>query len=260
MSIDLEKRRRVMQRSIKLGHCICDPKQPCPCDLFKEREICLCAGERLEPPEGDVGLTQLVENAGCASKIDKASLQSILAGLPSLDDPNVLVGMPAGDDAGVYRLDEDTALVQTVDVFSPSVDDPYTFGQIAAANSLSDVYAMGGRPVTALSIVGFPLRKVPDRVLHEILRGGIDTMREAGVPVVGGHSIKDNEIKAGFAVTGVVDPNRIVTNAGAAPGDVLVLTKPLGTGVLSFAAQIDRAPKGAAETPRLTDGSQRTTL
>ena len=247
MSIDLEKRRRVMQRSIKLGHCICDPKQPCPCDLFKEREICLCAGERLEPPEGDVGLTQLVENAGCASKIDKASLQSILAGLPSLDDPNVLVGMPAGDDAGVYRLDEDTALVQTVDVFSPSVDDPYTFGQIAAANSLSDVYAMGGRPVTALSIVGFPLRKVPDRVLHEILRGGIDTMREAGVPVVGGHSIKDNEIKAGFAVTGVVDPNRIVTNAGAAPGDVLVLTKPLGTGVLSFAAQIDRAPKGAAE-------------
>ena len=119
----------------------------------------------------------------------------------------MLVGAPAGDDAGVYRLDDDMALVQTVDVFSPSVDDPYTFGQIAAANSLSDVYAMGGRPITALSIVGFPLHTVPDDALHEILRGGIDKMAEAGVAVVGGHSINDSEIKAGFAVTGL-DPSR----------------------------------------------------
>jgi len=247
--IDLDKRKRVMQRSIRLGHCICDPKKACPCDLFREKDVCLCAGETLEAPEADgpVRLTRLVEKAGCASKIDQASLKRILAGLPEIADPKVLVGSAAGDDAGVYLLDGDTALVQTVDVFCPSVDDPYTFGQIAAANSLSDVYAMGGRPITALSIIGFPVREVPDRVMHDMLRGGIDKMAEAGVPVVGGHSIKDGEIKAGFAVTGLVDRSRILTNAGARPGDVLVLTKPLGTGVLAFAEQIGRAPAGAAE-------------
>ena len=149
--------------------------------------------------------------------------------------------MPAGDDAGVFLLDEHTALVQTVNVFSPPVDDPYTFGQIAAANSLSDVYAMGGRPLTALSVVGFPARKLPDEILREILRGGLDKMAEAGVAVIGGHSIQDDEIKAGFAVTGVVDPRRIATNAAARPGDRLVLTKPLGTGILVFAGQIGRA-------------------
>ena len=170
-----------------------------------------------------------------------------MQGLPFLDDPRVLVGAPAGDDAGVYRLDDDLALVQTVDVFSPSVDDPYTFGQIAAANSLSDVYAMGGRPITALSIVGFPIRTAPDDVLHEILRGGIDKMAEAGVAVVGGHSINDREIKAGFAVTGLVHPDKIVTNAGARPGDRLILTKPLGTGIMAFAAQIGRAPADGLE-------------
>ena len=153
--------------------------------------------------------------------------------------------MPAGDDAGVYLLDERTALVQTVDVFSPPVDDPYLFGQIAAANSLSDVYAMGGRPITALSIVGFPARKLPDAVLREILRGGLDKMAEAGVAVIGGHSIQDDEIKAGFAVTGLVDPRRIATNAAARPGDRLVLTKPLGTGILRFAGQIGRARPAA---------------
>jgi len=246
--INLEKRKRVMQRSIRLGHCICDPKKACPCDLFREKNVCLCAGETLEAPaDGPVRLTRLVEKAGCASKIDQASLKRILAGLPEIADPKVLVGSAAGDDAGVYLLDGDTALVQTVDVFCPSVDDPYTFGQIAAANSLSDVYAMGGRPITALSIIGFPVREVPDRVMHDMLRGGIDKMTEAGVPVVGGHSIKDGEIKAGFAVTGLIDRNRILTNAGARPGDMLVLTKPLGTGVLAFAEQIGRAPAGAAE-------------
>ncbi len=244
---DLQRRKRVMQRSMQLGHCVCNPKKPCPCDTLLEQDLCPCAGERPEGPREPVRLTRLVESAGCASKIDAGSLRNILGGLPSMDDPRVIVGMPAGDDAGVFQLDERTALVQTVDVFSPSVDDPYQFGQVAAANSLSDVYAMGGRPLTALSIVGFPIHALPDEVMREILRGGIDKMAEAGVPVVGGHSIKDNEVKAGFAVTGLIDPRQIVTNAAARPGDRLILTKPLGTGILAFAAQIGRAPDGAVE-------------
>jgi selenide,water dikinase len=238
---DLAKRKRVMQRSMRLGHCICDPQKPCPCDLFREQDVCLCAGERLEGPTGPIRLTRLVESAGCASKIDQAALKGVLADLPAPEDPRVLIGMPAADDAGVFLIDDNLALVQTVDVFSPSVDDPYLFGQVAAANSVSDIYAMGGRPLTALSIIGFPMRSVPDQVMQDILRGGIDKMAEAGVAVIGGHSIKDNEIKAGFAVTGLIDQARMVTNAGARPGDVLVLTKPLGTGILAFAAQIDRA-------------------
>jgi len=244
---NLEKRRLVMQRSKQLGHCICDPKKPCPCDVFLEQDICPCAGERLDAPPGPVRLTALVESAGCASKIDQATLRRVLQGLPSSDDPRVLIGMPAGDDAGVYQLDENTALVQTVDVFTPSVDDPYVFGQIAAANSLSDVYAMGGRPLTALSVIGFPVRTLPDEIMQQILRGGLDKMAEAGVAVIGGHSINDPQIKAGFAVTGLIHPQRIASNAGARPGDCLILTKPLGTGILSFAAQIGRAPAEAIE-------------
>ena len=242
---DLEKRRRVMQRSMALGHCICDPKKPCPCDVFRQHDVCLCAGERLELPAGPVRLTQIVEYAGCASKIDQASLRRILAKLPEVKDSNVLVGVAAGDDAGVYRMGPNLALVQTVDVFAPCVDDPYTFGQIAAANSVSDIYAMGGRPLTALSILGFPIRALPDGVMKDILRGGLDKMREAGVSVIGGHSINDREIKAGFAVTGVINPRRITTNASARPGDALVLTKPLGTGIIAFAGQIGRAPEGS---------------
>jgi selenide,water dikinase len=230
-----------MERSIRLGHCICNPQWPCPCDLLREKDVCLCAGEKLNPAATVVRLTKLVEKPGCASKIDQASLKRILAGLPAVADPRVLVGVAAGDDAGVYQVSDDLALVQTVDVFCPSVDDPYTFGQIAAANSVNDVYAMGGRPVTALSILGFPIRELPDEVCTAILRGGLDKMAEAGVAVVGGHSIIDNQIKAGFAVTGMIDPKRMVTNAGAVAGDVLVLTKPLGTGIIAFAAQIDRA-------------------
>ena len=245
--IDMEKRRRVMARSMQLGHCICDPKKACPCDIYRQQDLCPCAGEKPEPAAGPALLTQLVHRPGCASKIDADSLRQILTGLPESDDPRVLIGMPAGDDAGVFQIDEEQALVQTVDVFSPSVDDPYTFGQIAAANSVSDVYAMGGHPITALSIVGFPVETVRGDVLHEILRGGIDKMGEAGVAVVGGHSINDQEIKAGFAVTGLIHPKRVFSNAGLQVGDQLVLTKPLGTGVLAFAGQIGRAPTGALE-------------
>ena len=209
--INMERRKRVMQRSIRLGHCICDPKKPCPCDIFKEQNICLCAGERLESPTGPIELTKLVEKAGCASKIDQAFLKQVLKGLPAVDDPRVLVGIPAGDDAGVYDMGDGKALVQTVDVFTPSVDDPYMFGQVAAANSVSDIYAMGGTPMTAVSVLGFPVRKVPDRAMNEILSGGIDKMNEAGAAIIGGHSINDSEIKAGFAVTGIIDKDKIVT-------------------------------------------------
>ena len=245
--INMERRKRVMQRSIRLGHCICDPKKPCPCDLFKEKDICLCAGERLETPTGPVQLTQLVEKAGCASKIDQAFLKQVLKDLPAVDDPRVLVGIPAGDDAGVYDMGNGTAVVQTVDVFTPSVDDPYAFGQVAAANSVSDIYAMGGTPMTAVSVLGFPVRKVPDETMSQILSGGIDKMNEAGVAIIGGHSINDSEIKAGFAVTGTIETDKIITNAAAKPGDVLILTKPLGTGIVAFASQIGRAKAESVE-------------
>jgi len=240
--VDKDKRRRIMQRSIKLGHCICNPKQPCPCDVFVERNVCLCAGERMEEASENVPLTRFVENAGCASKINQTDLKIVLAGLPAVSDPRVLVSADTCDDAGVYKLAEDLALVQSVDVFTPNVDDPYVFGQIAAANSLSDIYAMGGKPITALSIVGFPIETMSHKIMNRMLRGGIDKMKEAGVEVIGGHSIKDAEIKFGFAVTGIVNPQKIITNDKAVPGDVLILTKPLGTGVLSFASQLGRAP------------------
>jgi len=236
-----------MQRSIRLGHCICDHRLPCPCDVFKEKNICSCAGERPEAPTGPVQLTKLVEKAGCASKIDQAFLKQVLKDLPAVDDPRVLVGVPAGDDAGVYDMGDGTALVQTVDVFTPSVDDPYMFGQVAATNSVSDIYAMGGTPMTAVSVLGFPVRKVPDETMNKILSGGIDKMNEAGVAIIGGHSINDSEIKAGFAVTGTIETDKIVTNAGAQPGDVLILTKPLGTGIVAFAAQIGRANSDSIE-------------
>ena len=192
-------------------------------------------------PTGEVKLTQLIEKAGCASKIDQAFLKEVLGDLPMPEDANVVVGVPAGDDAGIYDMGNNQCLVQTVDVFTPTVDDPYTFGQIAAANSVSDVYAMGGKPLTALSVIGFPVRKIADSALSEILRGGIDKMKEAGVSIIGGHSINDAEIKAGFAVTGTIAKDKVKTNSAAQVGDVLILTKPLGTGIISFASQIGKA-------------------
>ena len=157
--------------------------------------------------------------------------------MPSHADPRVLVGRETFDDAGVFVLRDDLALVQTVDFFAPIVDDPYDFGQIAAANALSDVVAMGGEPLTALAIVGFPVGKLPMSVLTDILRGGQDKVREAGATLVGGHSIIDEELKFGLSVTGQADPRRLLTNATAQVGDVLVLTKPLGTGLLATAAK-----------------------
>jgi selenide,water dikinase len=173
-------------------------------------------------------------------------LSSALAALPVRSDPRLLVGRETFDDAGIFVLSEDLALVQTVDFFAPIVDDPYAFGQIAAANALSDVYAMGGEPLTALNIVGFPVGKVPLAVLTEILRGGQDKIHEAGAVVAGGHTVVDDEVKFGVAVTGRADPRRLLRNDAARPGDRLVITKPIGTGILATAAKQGRL--GAAET------------
>jgi selenide, water dikinase len=167
-------------------------------------------------------------------------LDSVLRRLPRPTDPNVLVGFDTNDDAGVYLLSPEMALVQTVDFFTPIVDDPHTFGQIAAANALSDVYAMGGKPVSALSIVGFPDQGDPE-ILEQIIRGGLSKMTEAQCSVIGGHSIRNDDIQFGYAVTGLINPRRVWRNVGARAGDVLLLTKALGTGVLSTALKKDRA-------------------
>ncbi|SFM94771.1 selenophosphate synthase [Thermodesulforhabdus norvegica] len=162
-------------------------------------------------------------------------LAKLLADLSLQEDPRLLVGRETSDDAGVFKISDDLALVQTVDFFTPTVNDPYDFGRIAAANALSDVYAMGGKPITAMNIVCFPTKTLDLYYLKEILRGGLDKIREAGALLVGGHSVEDQEIKYGMAVTGVVHPERVVTNGGARPGDELVLTKPIGTGIITTA-------------------------
>ena len=191
-----------------------------------------------------VRLTQTVSKAGCGCKIGPADLANVLCHLPAqIHNRDVLVGLDTPDDAGVYRISDDVALVQTVDFFTPIVDDPYAFGQIAAANALSDVYAMGGRPITVLNIVGFPIAKLPAEVLAQILRGGMDKVSEAGAVTLGGHSIDDPEPKFGMAVTGLIHPKRIAAKAGSRPGDVLVLTKPIGVGVLSTAIKKGLASK-----------------
>ena len=188
----------------------------------------------------EIRLTQTVKAGGCASKLAPGLLAAVLSKLPKQNDPNVLVGFDTSDDAGIYRIATNLALVQTVDFFTPLVDDPFTFGLIAATNALSDVYAMGGEPVTALSIVCFP----PDGnldVLEQIMRGGMSKMAEACCAVVGGHSVRDAEIKFGYAVTGLIDPQRVLANAGAVAGDALILTKPIGTGVITTAIKQGKA-------------------
>ncbi|MCA9255940.1 MAG: selenide, water dikinase SelD [Phycisphaerales bacterium] len=170
-------------------------------------------------------------------------MTQVLRQLPKPNHPDLLVGHEHFDDAGVFRLDSHTALVQTLDFFPPLVDDPYTFGRIAAANALSDVYAMGGEPMTAMNIVGFPDKVLPPEVLGDILRGGAERVAVAGAVIVGGHSVRDEEVKYGLSVTGRVHPDRVVTNAGARPGDKLVLTKPLGSGTLTSAAKAEKMPE-----------------
>ena len=182
----------------------------------------------------------MAKAAGCAAKLNPATLDAVLRNLPLQTDPNVLVGFDTNDDAGIYKIAEDMALVQTVDFFTPIVDDPFLFGQIAAANALSDVYAMGGRPISSLSIVGFPEKGDP-AILEQIIRGGLAKMQEARCSVVGGHSIRNEDMLFGYAVTGLIDPQRVWRNVGAREGDVLLFTKPLGTGVITTALKKDRA-------------------
>ncbi len=166
--------------------------------------------------------------------------------LPRVNDPRLLVGIDTADDAGVYKLSDTTALIQTVDFFTPVVDDPYLFGQIAAANALSDVYAMGGRPLTAMNIMAFPSCTLDKEILLAILKGGQEKVTEAGAVIVGGHTVEDAEPKYGLSVTGLIHPDKIWTNATARPGDRLLLTKPLGTGVLTTAARAELFPAGVA--------------
>jgi cysteine desulfurase NifS/selenium donor protein len=195
-------------------------------------------------PSPVIRLTEYTHSLGCACKIRPQLLERILKDLPSHDDPAVLVGFESSDDAAVYRLSDDTAIVQTVDFIPPVVDDPYFYGAIAAANALSDIYAMGATPRFALSIVGFPDRKLPLEVLQEILRGAHDKAAEAGIRIIGGHSIEDSEPKFGLAVTGLVHPGKILRNSTARAGDVLVLTKPLGTGIITTAIKRGLASPG----------------
>lgn len=187
-----------------------------------------------------VRLTQQVKAGGCASKLAPGVLNAVLSRLPRQHDDKLLVGFETADDAGVYRISDDQALVQTVDFFTPMVDDPHTFGRVAATNALSDIYAMGGQPLTALTIVCFPQSESPD-LLEEILRGGLSVMQEANCIVVGGHSVRDTEIKFGYAVTGMVDPRHVLKNCTAQPGDALVLAKAIGTGVITTALKQGRA-------------------
>jgi selenide, water dikinase len=185
-------------------------------------------------------LTAMAKAAGCAAKLNPAVLDTVLRRLPKQTDANVLVGFETSDDAGIYRISAELALVQTVDFFTPIADDPFTFGQIAAANALSDVYAMGGRPISALTILAFPERGDLG-VLEQIMRGGLAKMNEAGCSVVGGHSIRDEELKFGYAVTGLIHPEKVWRNVGARAGDALIFTKALGTGVITTALKRGQA-------------------
>lgn len=188
--------------------------------------------------ENEIKLTKLANCAGCGAKVGAGVLAQLLEGIQVHSDPNLLVGFDRSDDASVYKLSEELALVQTVDFFPPIADDPYTFGAIAAANALSDVFAMGGEPKLALNIMAIP-KKMPKEAVHELLRGGYDKVYEAGALITGGHSILDEEPKYGLAVTGFVHPEKLLSNSGAQPGDVLFLTKPIGIGILTTAAKVD---------------------
>ena len=201
--------------------------------------------------ENEVKLTKLSKCAGCGAKVGAGVLAQMLEGIKVHQDPNLLVGFDKSDDASVYQVTDDLALVQTVDFFPPIADDPYLFGQIAATNALSDVYAMGGEPRLCLNIMAVP-ESMPKEAVHQLLRGGYDKVYEAGALITGGHSILDDEPKYGLAVTGFVHPDRVLTNSGARPGDVLLLTKPLGIGVLTTAQKAELlSPEGRALAEKL---------
>jgi len=229
-----------------------------PCILYNEREtfafekgsrrhtFTSVAARNKYMPTASPKLTSMAKAAGCAAKLNPATLDAVLRKLPRQSDPNVLVGFDTNDDAGIYKISETLALVQTVDFFTPIVDDPNLFGQIAAANSLSDVYAMGGTPISSLSIVGFPENGDPE-ILEAIIRGGLSKMQEANCSVIGGHSIRNEDMLFGYAVTGTIDPQRVWRNVGARTNDVLIFTKPLGTGVITTALK-----KNAASPEALT--------
>ena len=174
-------------------------------------------------------------------------MAQVLGRVPTYENPNVLVGYETADDAGVFRIDRNKALVQTLDFFTPVVDEPYAYGAIAAANSLSDVYAMGGKPITAMAIACFPEGKMELEVLAQIMSGGIEKLREAGVALLGGHTVLDPEIKFGYSITGLIDPEHILRNSTALPGDALVLTKPLGIGILTSGIKLQKTPPAAIE-------------
>ncbi|RYG74230.1 selenide, water dikinase SelD [Lentibacillus lipolyticus] len=200
----------------------------------------------------NIQLTSLSSKGGCGCKIGPADLENVLRSLPqATPNPNLLVGLDTSDDAGVYKLTDDLALVQTVDFFTPIVNDPYAFGQVAAANAISDVYAMGGTPITALNIVAYPISTLDESILAEILRGAGDKLEEAGVSLVGGHSIDDQEPKFGLAVTGTVNPENVLTNTSAKPGDKLILTKPIGVGIMTSSLKKDMLTD--EEIDRVTD-------
>ena len=194
----------------------------------------------------DIKLTKLAKCAGCGAKVGAGVLAQLLEGIRVHQDPNLLVGFDKSDDASVYQVTEDLALVQTVDFFPPIADDPYLFGQIAATNALSDVYAMGGEPKLCLNIMAIPA-DMPKDAVHQLLRGGYDKVYEAGALITGGHSILDEEPKYGLAVTGFVHPDKVLTNSGAKPGDVLLFTKPIGIGVITTAAKADMASQESIE-------------
>jgi selenide,water dikinase len=173
-----------------------------------------------------------------------ADLVEVLQALPRIEDENLIVGMETIDDAGVYRLNDEIALVQTVDIFTPIVDDPYIYGAIVAANSMSDVYAMGGKPLLAMNVIGFPIKELDASVMTAILKGGMEKVKEAGVILVGGHTIDDPELKYGLSVTGIVSPDKVITNANAKKGDKLILTKPLGMGIIGAAIKAEMLSQG----------------
>jgi len=229
-------------------------------EIDEATKMVVDAIKRLKPKEnpivsdteysGDIKLTQFTHGMGCACKIRPQYLEKVLKDLPAVFDKNVLIGSENSDDAAVYRINENMAIVQTVDFFTPIVDDPYYFGAIAAANALSDIYAMGAKPLFALNIVGFPDNRLPMQVLKDILLGASDKAAEAGISILGGHTVEDTEPKFGMVVTGWVHPEKVLTNAGAKPGDMLVLTKPIGTGIISSAVKRGLADEQTATTAR----------